>query len=35
MEASAAAQAICHQTDDHGEGVDAILEKREPVFKGR
>jgi enoyl-CoA hydratase/carnithine racemase len=34
MEMSAAAQALAHLTDDHMEGVDALLEKREPVFKG-
>ncbi len=34
MEMSATAQAISHLTEDHMEGVDAILEKREPVFKG-
>ena len=34
MEMSAAAQAISHLTEDHMEGVDAILEKRDPVFKG-
>jgi len=34
MEMSAAAQAISHLTDDHMEGVDALLEKREAVFKG-
>lgn len=34
MEMSATAQAISHLTEDHMEGVDAILEKREAVFKG-
>lgn len=34
MELSAASQALMHKTDDHMEGVDAILEKRKPVFKG-
>ena len=34
MEMSAAAQAISHLTEDHMEGVDAILEKRTPTFKG-
>jgi len=34
MEMSAAAQALMHHTDDHIEGVDAILEKRKPEFKG-
>lgn len=35
MEFSAAAQGLCHLTDDHREGVDAVLQKRSPVFKGR
>jgi enoyl-CoA hydratase/carnithine racemase len=35
MEMSAAAQAISHLTEDHMEGVDALLEKRPAVFKGR
>jgi enoyl-CoA hydratase/carnithine racemase len=32
MEMSAAAQAISHVTDDHAEGVAALLEKRQPKF---
>lgn len=35
MELSAASQALMHETDDHIEGVNAILEKRTPVFKGK
>lgn len=35
MDMSAAAQAISHLTDDHIEGVDALLEKRAAVFTGR
>ena len=31
----AALQAICHTTDDHLEAVTAMLEKREPTFKGK
>ena len=34
MEMSAASQAISHLTEDHMEGVDAILEKRDAVFRG-
>jgi enoyl-CoA hydratase/carnithine racemase len=34
LEMSAAAQALCHLTDDHIEGVSALLEKRPPVFRG-
>ena len=35
MDMSAATQAIAHLTEDHMEGVDALLEKRPPVFKGK
>jgi enoyl-CoA hydratase/carnithine racemase len=35
LEASAAAQALCHATEDHREAVDAFLEKRKPRFTGR
>ena len=35
MEMSAAAQAIMHLTDDHAEGVAALIEKRAPTFTGR
>ena len=35
MELSAAAQALMHHTEDHAEGVAAILEKRTPTFHGR
>ena len=35
MEMSAASQALMHHTEDHIAGVDAILEKRTPEFKGR
>lgn len=35
MELSAASQALMHFTDDHMEGVEAILEKRTPDFKGQ
>lgn len=34
LEASAAAQALCHTTQDHAEAVSAFLEKREPKFTG-
>ncbi len=34
MEMSAAAQGLMHHTKDHDEGVAAVLEKREAVFKG-
>lgn len=35
MEMSAAAQALCHLTEDHREGVEAVLAKRSPVFYGK
>jgi enoyl-CoA hydratase/carnithine racemase len=35
MEMSAAAQAISHLTEDHMEGVTALLEKRPANFKGQ
>ena len=35
LEMSAASQALLHETDDHMEGVNAILEKRAPEFKGK
>lgn len=35
MEMSAAAQAISQLTEDHMEGVTALLEKRQSVFSGR
>ena len=34
LEMSAAAQAISHMTEDHMEGVNALLEKRAPRFTG-
>lgn len=34
MELSAASQALMHHTEDHMEGVEAILEKRDADFKG-
>lgn len=34
MEMSAAAQSMMHHTEDHMEGVNAILEKRTPNFEG-
>ena len=34
MAMSAAAQSMMHHTEDHLEGIDAVLEKRDAVFKG-
>jgi enoyl-CoA hydratase/carnithine racemase len=34
LEMSASLQALAHQTSDHVEAVNAIIEKREAVFKG-
>jgi len=34
LELSAAYQALAHSTDDHAEAVDAMLEKRAPVYRG-
>ena len=31
----ASIQAICHSTDDHLEAVTSMLEKRDPIFKGK
>jgi enoyl-CoA hydratase/carnithine racemase len=35
LEMSAASQALAHLTEDHMEGVEALLEKRPAVFKGK
>ena len=36
LDTSSALQAICHNTEDHREAVQAFLEKRKPnPFKGR
>ena len=34
LEMSASLQALAHQTKDHAEAVDAIIEKRTPTFTG-
>ncbi|OXT02812.1 enoyl-CoA hydratase [Notoacmeibacter marinus] len=35
LELSAIYQGACHQTDDHAEAVDALLEKRDASFSGQ
>ena len=35
LELAANAQALMHLTEDHMEGVDALIEKRAPDFKGK
>jgi enoyl-CoA hydratase/carnithine racemase len=35
LELSAAFQALAHETEDHAEALDAMLEKRPPKFTGR
>ena len=35
LQLAAAYQGACHQTQDHEEAVDSLLEKREPEFTGR
>ncbi|HEU0204472.1 MAG TPA: crotonase/enoyl-CoA hydratase family protein [Burkholderiaceae bacterium] len=35
LELSAAYQALVHETEDHREALDAFIEKRAPVFRGR
>ncbi len=34
LELAAAYQGACHQTEDHDEAVDSLLERREAVFRG-
>lgn len=35
LELEAYAQALCFQTDDHKDAVQAFLEKRKPIFQGK
>ena len=35
LEVEAAVQSTCFCSDDHREGVDCFLEKRDPVFTGK
>jgi hypothetical protein len=34
LDMSASMQAVSHSMDDHGEAVNAFLDKRTPEFKG-
>jgi enoyl-CoA hydratase/carnithine racemase len=35
LDACALGNAVSHQTEDHKEGITAMLEKRTPIFKGQ
>ena len=35
LDQAAALQALCHTTEDHREALDAIAEKRDPMFSGK
>jgi hypothetical protein len=35
LDEAALFQGVLQQLDDHREAIDAILEKRKPVFQGR
>lgn len=35
LDMSASMQALAHKTEDHKEAIDAFLDKRAPVFKGK
>ncbi len=35
LQMSAGIQANLHQTEDHLEAVNALIEKRQPVYKGK
>ena len=34
LDACALGNAVSHQTEDHKEGITAMIEKRTPTFKG-